>query len=109
MQQCSVLHYWLTHLSILKVFYDTEKNKTSVLSELNVDSSEIRAVRSLNGEMYIMSQNKVYICFDWSYIHISDIVAARCVVHVLQIRNCLGAAISNFENSEVSKLNEIGS
>lgn len=44
---------------ILKLFYDTEKNDTRLLPELNCDSSEIRAVRRVNEETYIMSQNKV--------------------------------------------------
>lgn len=48
--------------------YDTEKNKTSVLAEFNLDSSEIRAIRHLNEKTYIMLQNKVfvfvYLCFN---------------------------------------------
>lgn len=52
----------------LKLLYDTEKNKTSVLAEFNLDSSEIRAIRNLNEKTYIMSQNKVfvfvYLCFN---------------------------------------------
>lgn len=45
----------------LKLLYDTEKNKTSVLAEFNLDSSEIRAIRSVNEKTYIMSQNKVFV------------------------------------------------
>lgn len=52
----------------LKLLYDTEKNKTSVLAEFNLDSSEIRAIRNLNEKTYIMSQNKVFVfvnlCFN---------------------------------------------
>lgn len=52
----------------LKLLYDTEKNETSVLAEFNLDSSEIRAIRSVNEKTYIMSQNKVfvfiYLCFN---------------------------------------------
>lgn len=52
----------------LKLLYDTEKNKTSVLAEFNLDSSEIKAIKSVNGKTYIMSQNKVlvfvYLCFN---------------------------------------------
>lgn len=46
----------------LKLLYDTEKNETSVLAEFNLDSSEIRAIRSVNEKTYIMSQNKVFVC-----------------------------------------------
>uniref|UniRef100_A0A8W8LTQ5 Sema domain-containing protein n=1 Tax=Magallana gigas TaxID=29159 RepID=A0A8W8LTQ5_MAGGI len=45
--------------SVIQVLYDKEKNRSSVLSEIKVDPSEIRAIRSLNGETYIMSQNKI--------------------------------------------------
>lgn len=52
----------------LKLLYDTEKNETIVLAEFNLDSSEIRAIRSVNEKTYIMSQNKVlvfvYLCFN---------------------------------------------
>lgn len=52
----------------LKLLYDTEKNETSVLAEFNLDSSEIRAIRSVNEKTYIMSQNKVFVfvhlCFN---------------------------------------------
>lgn len=52
----------------LKLVYDTEKNETNVLAEFNLDSSEIRAIKSVNEKTYIMSQNKVlvfvYLCFN---------------------------------------------
>lgn len=44
---------------VIQLLYDTEKNKTSVLAEFNLDSSEIRAIRNLNEKTYIMSQNKI--------------------------------------------------
>lgn len=45
--------------NVIQVFYDIEKNQTVLLPEIKVDSSEIKAVRHVNEETYVMSQNKI--------------------------------------------------
>lgn len=57
----------------LKLLYDTEKNETSVLADLKLDSSEIRAIRSINEKTFIMSQHKVFV-FVYLFIFIFNII-----------------------------------
>lgn len=92
--QCVHTVYYLRVSCIaLQVFYDAVKKKSIELRHIKLDKSEIRAVRNMNGEIYFMSQNKVWIIdFVWcvtSKINITDHIRHHMYCFVLISGNLL--------------------
>lgn len=78
----SLTAFWFT----LKLFYDIEKNGTRLLQELKCDSSEIRAVRRVNEETYIMSQNKVLEFFSQTFVPFYENSRYKLDLNVTEIK-----------------------
>lgn len=70
----------------MKLFYDIEKNGTRLLQEVKCDSSEIRAVRRVNEETYIMSQNKVLEFFSQTFVSFYENSRYKLDLNVTEIK-----------------------